>query len=91
MTPRERGDRAKQLLADEVLTQAQADIREAIVKQLEGPEMDFDAAWQLVLLLKSGRQMRMRLERYAQEVAIDKHRLKHDSFIKRMRQGLSQG
>ena len=88
MTPRERGDRAKQLLADEVLNQAFIDIREATVRQLEGPEMDPESAWQLVVLLKSARQVKLRLEKYAQELAVEKHRIKQESFMNRMRQKL---
>ena len=90
MTPRERADRAKQLLEDPVLASAFSDVREQIVQKLEGmPVSDVEAQHSLTITLQVLKQLKTQLARYTDEIVLDNARAKHESWIQRARQRLT--
>jgi hypothetical protein len=90
MTPSERADRAKQLLNDPVLKGAFSDLRDKLVMQLEASVVsDVETQHEIALMLQLLKRIQSQLLSYQQEAAIDKHRDKQDSFIRRMRQSLT--
>jgi hypothetical protein len=87
MTPIERAERAKQLLDDPVIKGAFEDIRMTLVRQLEASGMDdVDTHHQATLSLQLLKRLRTQLERYTDEIAVDKHKKQQDSFIEKMRE-----
>jgi hypothetical protein len=90
MTPLERAYRAKELMGDAVMQQAFADIRMALVAQMEQSAIgDLDTHHEIALTLQLLKQLRERLDRYAQELAIDQQKQKHESFIAKMRERIA--
>jgi predicted metal-dependent HD superfamily phosphohydrolase len=90
MTPLERADRAKQLLEDAVLQAAFHDIRMQLVAKLEQvPFGDIDTQHEIALTLQLLKRLREQLALYANEVAVDKAKKKHESFVTRMRERLA--
>ena len=84
MTPRERADRAQQLLNDPVLQQAMSDIRENLVRKIEGvAEFDPDADHQLAMALRNLKMLRLQLSRYSEEIVIDNAVAKQQNWLKR--------
>ena len=87
MTPIERADRAQQLLNDPVVKGALEDIRMTLVRQLEAAGMDdVDTHHTVALSLQLLKQLRTKLERYTDEIAVDSHKKAQDSFIEKMRE-----
>lgn len=87
MTPIERGERAKHLLADRVMVEVFADLRAELVARLEAlPIGDIDSQHEVALMLQLLKQVRSKLEKYGQEVEIDQHRKRNDSFVERIRE-----
>jgi hypothetical protein len=90
MTPSERADRAKQLQNDPVLIAAFRDIREKLVSQLEVVMLsDVETQHEIALMLQLLKRLQSQLMLYQQDGAIEKHKEKQDSFIRRMRQSLT--
>lgn len=90
MTPIEKGERAKQLLDDPVVTAVFNDLRAAIVDQIEAaPPSDIDSQHELALQLRLLKEVKLRLARYASEIAIDKHKIASERWIDRMRERLA--
>ena len=90
MTPIEKGERAKQLLDDPLVTAVFSDIRAAIVNQLEAaPPSDIDSQHELALQLRLLKEVRVRFARYASEIAVDKHKRESERWIDRMREKLA--
>ena len=89
MTPRERGDRALQLLDDPVLTAALADIRDGLVKSIESSAMsDAEAHHELAISLQLLKQVRVQLRKYADETTVENARERERTFIAKMRQSI---
>lgn len=89
MTPREKAERAKQLNDDPVVRHVFEDIRMGLVGQLEAsPISDHETHHEVALMLQLLAQVRTRLQKYAQEIEIDKHKHKHEDFISKARQRL---
>ncbi len=89
LTPLERADRAKQLLADPVLKEAFGDIRIRLVVQLEQTVLsDVETQHEIALMLQLLKRLRTQLESYVNDSIVDQHREKEDTFIRRMRQTL---
>jgi hypothetical protein len=87
MTPNEKADNARRILAEPVITAAFSDIRMNLVAKLEqAPIGDVDTQHEIALTLQLLKQLRSQLERYVQDQAVDQHRQKHDTFIEKMRQ-----
>jgi len=90
MTPFERADRAKQLLADSVLQGAFRDMRDKLVLQLEVvPLSDIETQHEIALMLQLLKRLQNQLVIYTQEIAVDKHKIKQENFVARMRQKLT--
>jgi len=90
MTPSERADRAKQLLNDPVLKGAFSDLRDKLVMQLEASVVsDVETQHEIALMLQLLKRIQSQLLSYQQDGAIDKHKEKQDSFLRRMRQSLT--
>jgi hypothetical protein len=87
MTPRDRADRAQQILNDEVFKHAFRDIRETIVGKLESCGVgDIDAQHELTVSLQLLKQLKTQLARYAEEIMIDEAKAKQDSWMAKARQ-----
>ena len=90
MTPREKADRAKQLLDDPVFNHVFADLREQIVMKLEGCGVsDVDSQHEFTITLQLLKQVRTQLARYCDEIVLDNAKARQDSWIKRARQSLT--
>ena len=90
MTPFERADRAKQLLADSVLQGAFRDMRDKLVLQLEVVSLsDIETQHEIALMLQLLKRLQNQLVIYTQEIAVDKHKIKQENFVARMRQKLT--
>lgn len=86
MTPWERADRAKQLLADDVLRRALSEMREGLVQKLEVcPIGDIDTQHEVALTLQLLRRFTMQLERYIQDGAVEQHREKQRTWVEKLR------
>lgn len=91
MTPIERAERAKQLLEDVVLREAFKAIRDQLVAKLESSPMgDVDTHHEVALSLQLLRRINVELERFADAIAVDKAREKHENWLDRMRQSVAQ-
>lgn len=91
MTPRERADRARQLLGDTVFIDAMRDIRERIVSKLETVNADdHGAQHELVLSLQILQRIPARFQAYADELVIEKHHEQQESFMKRLKQRVTR-
>jgi hypothetical protein len=90
MTPFEKADRAKQLLADPVLKEALANIREALVAGLEtAPMGDVDTHHHIALTLQALKRVNTELHRFVQDNILQEHKNKSQSFIERMREKIA--
>lgn len=89
MTPRERADRAKQILDDPVFNQAFGDIREGYVRELERLELcDMEKEHELTLRLQTLKKVRLQLISYTNEAMVDNAVEREQSWIKRAKQTL---
>ena len=88
MTPREKAEKARQYLDDELSREVHADLREMLVSELER-EPDIDRQLEIVKRLQIHRQHRQLYERYASQLLMDKHKAEQDTFIERLRQRVS--
>lgn len=90
MTPREKADRARQILDDPVFTHVMNDIRDQLVAKLEScPISDVDAQHDLTITLQLLKQLKTQLARYCDEIVLDNAKARQDSWIKRARQTLT--
>ena len=90
MTPFERAERAKQLLADPVLKEAFHSIRESLVSKVEASGLDdVDTHHEVALSLQLLKRLNTTLQRFIQEQTVLEHRNKTDSFVQRMRERLT--
>lgn len=92
MSPNERAERAKAILADPVMDTVFNDLRMRLVSQLEHlPIGDRDTQHEISLMLQLLQRIKLQLSNYVQEQTVEKHREKQDSFMARMRQSLTTG
>ena len=90
MTPFERAEQAKQLLSNETLRRALADIREELIQKLETCGLnDVEGQHEIALLLQLRKQFISRLERYVQDGLLEVHKQQQQSFIDKQRERLS--
>ncbi len=90
MTPRERADRAKQILDDPVFAHVFTDIREQLVAKLEMcPVGDVEAQHDLTLTLQLLKQLRTQLARYCDEIVLDNAKARQESWLRRAKQSLT--
>jgi hypothetical protein len=90
MTPFEKSERAKQLLADPVLKEALGNIRDALVSGLEtAPMGDVDTHHQIALTLQALKRVSTELHRFVQDAVMAEHKNKSQSFIERMREKIA--
>ena len=90
MTPREKADRARQILDDPVFSHVMNDIRDQLVAKLEScPISDVDAQHDLTITLQLLKQLKTQLARYCDEIVLDNAKARQDSWIKRARQTLT--
>jgi hypothetical protein len=89
MTPREKAERAKQLIEDPMVRHVLDDIRMGLVQQLEAsPIGDVDTHHEVALMLQLLARIKPTLLKYSQQGEIDAQKLKHESFVSRTRQKL---
>lgn len=89
MTPRERADRAKQILDDSVFQQTFADIREGYVRDLEKLDLcDIETEHELTIRLQTLKKVRLQLISYTNETVLDNAVEREQSWIRRAKQSL---
>lgn len=90
MTPKERADRARDLIDDAVLKEAFYDIRMGLVAQLEGlPFGDVDTQHEVALMLQLLRRVRTQLDKYLGDQKVIEARDRNDSFIEKVRKRIA--
>jgi hypothetical protein len=88
MTPREKAEKARQYLDDELSREVHAELREMLVSELER-EADLDRQLEIVKRLQLHRQQRQLYERYASQLLVDQHKVEQDSYMEKIRQRLT--
>lgn len=90
MTPFERAEQARHLLSNETLQKAFVDIREGLVTQLEStPFHEVDTQHEIALMLKLLNKLKTQLKAYIDADAIERDRVKQQTFIEKMRERLT--
>ncbi len=90
MTPFERAEEAKHLLSNETLKKAFLDIREGLVAQLESiPFHEVDTQHEIALMLKLLNKFKAQLRTYIDAEAIERDKVKQQTFIEKMRERLT--
>ena len=90
MTPRDRADRAQQILDDDVFKHAFRDIRESLVDRLEScPVGDVDSQHEIAITLQLLKQLKVQLSRYTEEILIDKATERQENWLRKARGYLS--
>ena len=90
MTPREKADRARQILDDPVFAHVMQDIREQLVAKIEAcPISDVDAQHDLTITLQLLKQLRTQLARYCDEIVLDNAKARQESWLRRAKQSLT--
>ena len=90
MTPFERAEAAKHLLGNETLKKAFVDIREGLIVQLEStPFHEIDTQHEISLMLKLLNKVKSQLRTYIETEAIEKDKIKQQTFIEKMRERLT--
>ena len=91
MTPRERAERAENLLTDPVMKLVFVDIREALVGQLEAvPISDAESQRDIALMLQLLKRFKTTLSGYIQDQKIIEHRQKQDKDLEERRESLTK-
>ena len=86
MTPNEKAEGAKRVLNDPVISAAMADIRMGLVGKLEQlPMSDTESQHEIALTLQLLKQLKLQLETYGQDAAVDKAVRRQETFMQRMR------
>lgn len=90
MTPFERAEEARSLLSNETLKKAFLDIREGLVTQLESTAFhEVETQHELALMLKLLKKLNSQLTSYIDADAIERDKVKQQTFIERMRERLT--
>jgi len=90
MTPFERAEEARQLLANSTLKKAFVDIREGLVGQLEAaPHHDLDTQHEIALMLKLLNKLKTQLQAYINDHLNEQDKIKQQSFMEKMRERLT--
>lgn len=80
MTPSDRADRARELLENVVFKEAFAELRESLVRRLEVSTAP-DEQRELAVSLRILKQIRAQVEKLAESDAVDKYRIRQDTYI----------
>lgn len=88
MTPREKAEKARQHLDDELSKVIHAELRELLVSELER-EPDAERQLEIVKRLQIHRQQRQLYERYASQLLMDQHKAEQETFMDKLRQRVS--
>lgn len=87
MTPRERADRARQILNDPVFVEALRDIRDNIVRLIEQTGMgDIDEQHQLAMKLSLLKSIPQQFKAYADSLVVEQHKERQQGFIEKVKQ-----
>ena len=87
MTPLERAEGAKQLLENPVFRDVIGELEKRLIaRAVDSAIGDTQTHHEVVLSLQLLRQIPRNIEAFAQELVIDKHRIKHQKFIKTMKE-----
>jgi hypothetical protein len=90
MTHIERAERAKELLENPAMRAVFREIRENLVAKLEAAPMGaVDDHHEIALTLQCLKSIQTMLERYTQEIEVDKHKQQQQSFMDRIRERLT--
>ena len=90
MTPFEKAEMAKQLLANPVLKEAFNNIREGLVSRAEQSGFgDFEEHHNIALSLQILKRINTELNRFVGDQTVIAHKQKSDSFIARMRERIA--
>lgn len=85
MTPKERADHAKRLLADEVLSGAFADVRENIVRGVEASAFgDVDTHHHTALALHALQRVKSQLRKYLEAVVMEERAEQEKAFHQKL-------
>jgi hypothetical protein len=87
MTPREKAEKAKQHLDDELAKAVHAELREMLVTELER-EPDIDRQVEIVKRLQLHRQTKQMYERYAAQLLVDAHKAHEQTLMDQLRERL---
>ena len=90
MTPREKAEKAKQHLDDELAKAVHAELREMLVTELER-EPDTDRQLEIVKRLQIHRQTWRMYERYAASLLVDEHKAHEQTLMDQLRERLHPG
>ena len=86
MTPSEKSESAKRVLEDPIIQAALADIRMGLVGKLESlPMSDTESQHEIALTLQLLKQLKLQLETYVQDDAVNRAVRKQKTFIERMK------
>lgn len=91
MTPVERGDRARHLLADPVLQQAFTDTREGLVEKLEQAGIDdVTTHHEVAITLQLLKRLKTQLEKYGEAVTVHQAKRRNEAWISKMRESVAK-
>ena len=89
MTPREKADRAKQILEDPVFRAMFEEMRENIVSKLEQlPVSDVEAQHDLTITLQLLKMLKTKLLRYTEEILVDNAAARQQTWLKKARESI---
>lgn len=78
------------MLADPVFAEVFGDIRMRLVNQLEHASIgDVETQHEIALMLQLLKRLREQLDRYVQDQAVELHKDKQQTFMRRLKQKLS--
>ena len=87
MTPREKADRAKQLLEDELLKEAFSAVRAGLIDRLESAAVgDVEFQHEIALMLQLLKRIRTQLEQYLQDRRVIEAEQRQQDWMTRARQ-----
>lgn len=86
MTPREKAERAEQLLNDPAMKSVFVDIRDDLVSKLEHVGLaDTETQKDIVFMLQLLKGFQGKLSKYVQDETVAKHKVEQDRFIEETR------
>ena len=92
MSPREKADRARQIMEDPVFKEALRDIRERIVGRLEAVGVtDKETEHELVISLQLLQRIPARFQVYADELVMERSKEEQERFMQSIKKQGSQG
>ena len=87
MTPRERAERARQLLDDPLLNEAFSGVRAALIERLESaPIGDVELQHEIALMLQLLKRLRTQIEQHLQDFRVVEAEQKQRDWLAKARQ-----